>query len=162
MFKKKLKIIFLFFTIFATIVLILNLYSSYKFDNNPISNEIKFKITQKKIEIVKLVKLHYYINFNVPIIITDKMDSSLYGLTYYDGKRKIQIFLNKKRLKENLNYILEDVLPHEYAHALVFRLGKFRGDGHSKEWQKICLNLNGKRCDRFVNNEDIVMEKMKF
>lgn len=56
------------------------------------------------------------------------------------------------------------VLPHEYAHALMFLNKNFadKKDGHTKEWQNICKLLNGLRCDRFVNNHDIIVGKTNF
>jgi len=32
--------------------------------------------------------------------------------------------------------------------------------GHSQRWQQICLELEGKKCDRFVKHNDIVMGKL--
>ena len=163
MFQRELKKIFILITLFATIFLIYNLYESYKFKNTPISKEIKFKIDKKEREVIAVIKKHYKINFKVPIIISNKINSKLYGVTFYDGFKDIKIVLNKKRLKENLNYILNDVIAHEYAHALMFRFGKHsRGDGHSKEWQNVCKKLGGSRCDRYANTHDILREKVGF
>ncbi len=163
MFQRELKKIFIFITLFATIFLIYNLYKSYKFKNTPISKEIKLKIDKKEREVVALIKKHYKINFKVPIIISDKINSKLYGVTFYDGFKDIKIILNKKRLKESLNYILNDVIAHEYAHALMFRFDKYsRDDGHSKKWQEVCKKLGGSRCNKYANSNDILMEKVKF
>jgi len=90
------------------------------------------------------------------------MPSNLYGMASYDGD-SIKIYLNKKRLKESLDYVIEDVMPHEYAHAVVFYKKLNRGkNGHSLEWQKVCQKLEGIRCERFVKSHDIVMGKLKF
>ncbi len=57
--------------------------------------------------------------------------------------------------------MIDSVLPHEYAHAIMFILGDFsrQNGGHSKKWQEICISLEGKKCDRFVNHNDIIIEK---
>ena len=59
--------------------------------------------------------------------------------------------------------MIKDVLPHEYAHALMFVLGDFSNinGGHSLKWEQICKKLNGLKCDRFVNNHDIIIGKTK-
>lgn len=139
-------------------------YNNYKFDNNPLSNEINQKIAIKKFEIKQLIKKRYKIDFNPAVIVIDEMKSKLFGMAHFDIKTyEIKIYLNKKRFKESLNYMLEDVMPHEYAHALMFKFGYFsnKNSGHTDEWQKICKNLNGKRCDRFVNHNDILIDKTK-
>ena len=60
--------------------------------------------------------------------------------------------------------MIDYVLPHEYAHALMFIFNKFpkQNAGHTKLWQKICLTLEGKKCDRFVKHNDIMMGKLDF
>ncbi len=58
--------------------------------------------------------------------------------------------------------MIEYVLPHEYAHALMFHFKDFTkvNGGHSKKWQQICLSIDGKKCDRFVEDNDILIEKI--
>ena len=59
--------------------------------------------------------------------------------------------------------MIEEVIPHEYAHAMVFVLGeKSEGDGHTALWQKICKQLDGKLCERYVDGEEIIRQKMSF
>ena len=87
----------------------------------------------------------------------------MFGLASYDNGN-IKIYLNKNRFQENSEYMKDYVLPHEYAHALMFTFNKFpkQHGGHTKLWQQICLSLDGKKCDRFVDHEDILMGKLKF
>lgn len=144
-------------TLLSAVFLTYNLYRDYRFENSPISKEIESKISQKEREVIALIKKYYRVDFNVPILIED-IESNLYGVTIYNS-RSIRIVLNKKRIKESLNYMLDDVIAHEYAHALMFYFGKF--DGHSKEWQDICFKLGGSRCDRYVNHKDVIFEKIK-
>lgn len=147
------------------VLLIYSWYSSYQFDNNPISKDIQDKIAKKEYEILRLIKKHYNVNLKVPLTITNKMNSKLFGMAIFDTKtNSIKIYLNKKRFKESLDYMLKDVLPHEYAHALMFNFGDFSNinGGHTLAWEKACLNLNGVKCDRFVNHNDIAIEKTNF
>ena len=95
------------------------------------------------------------------MIVTDKFKGRLYGLTVYnDGD--VKIYLNKKVMQESFEYILESVIAHEYAHALMFKLGHFSGDGHSKEWQDTCVKLGGVGCMRYVDRDDVIMGKLPF
>lgn len=162
MFTNRLKYIFIGIASIAFIQLVLNLYFSYQFDNNPISQSIMNMISQKEQEIQKLAYKHYNIKTKIPIIITDKIESRLFGLTSLDKSGNIKIYLNKKRMKENLDFQINDVLPHEYAHAVMFirKLYTKQDDGHSKEWQKTCLKLGGIKCERFVKHNDIVFGKL--
>jgi predicted SprT family Zn-dependent metalloprotease len=83
-------------------------------------------------------------------------------MAVYSSNKQIKIYLNKNRFKENEEYMIDDVMPHEYAHAIMFELGNFSDEnkGHPKKWQTICKKLNGLRCDRFVNHQDILIEKL--
>jgi predicted SprT family Zn-dependent metalloprotease len=67
-------------------------------------------------------------------------------------------------MQESLDYILSDVIIHEYAHALLFQLHKAsnENDGHSKLWQDTCKKLGGKDCRRYVNQHEIIMSKLPF
>jgi len=162
MFTNRLKYIFISIALIAFAQLGLNIYFSYQFDNNPISSSIKKKIEIKENELQYLALKHYNIKMKIPIIITDKIDSKLFGLASLDLNNNVKIYLNKKRMKESLDFMIEDVLPHEYAHAIMFirKLYTKRDDGHSKEWQNTCINLNGIKCERFVKHNDIVFGKL--
>lgn len=60
--------------------------------------------------------------------------------------------------------MINDVLPHEYAHALMFvkRVFTDENGGHSKQWQNICIALEGINCNRFVDHDDVIMGKSIF
>jgi len=162
MLKKNLKQLFLLLSFVAVSALLFNLYSSYKFRNNPISDKIKTKIEHKEYDLYQLAMQHYNITQRVPIIITDKIPSKLFGLASLDKEKNVKIYLNKKRMKESLDYMIEDVLPHEYAHAVIFLQGIYSPEngGHTKEWQDACIKLGGIKCERFVNHDDIVFGKI--
>lgn len=101
--------------------------------------------------------------FKVPLIVTDKFQGRLYGLTSYENG-EIKIYLNKKVMRESMDYMLDSVIAHEYAHALMFKMGYLHDseDGHSKEWQMTCVKLGGKDCQRYVDQKEIIMSKMPF
>jgi len=145
------------------ILLINNMISSYNFKHNPLSKQILNKLKQKEYEIIQNIKNVYHINIKIPVNISNKMSNRLYGLCTLDENGKINIYLNKKMFQESQDYMINDVLPHEYAHALMFAFGKTTNvnGGHTKAWQNICKNIGGIRCERFVDSNDILISKRK-
>lgn len=164
MFIKKLKTFFIIIIFISFIFLFFSLYKTYTFKNNDLSKDLKEAIKIKTLELRFLARTKYKINKKIPIIISNKLPSSLFGMATIDEKNKIIIYLNKKRFQESSSYMINDVLPHEYAHALMFILKDFTSSnaGHSLRWSKICKNLEGLKCDRFVNTNDIVIGKTNF
>ena len=163
MFKKKLEIFFISIIAIALLYLANNIYTSQQFKNNPIPDSYKNRIEAKEAEVLNLMQKNYNITLDIPVIVTDKFKGRLYGLTSYkDGQ--IKIYLNKKVMQESMDYIVESVIAHEYAHALMFKLGYMhtQDDGHSPQWQKMCVNLGGKDCQQYVDHQEIVMSKMPF
>lgn len=162
-FINRLKLFFLIVLVVSSFLLIYIWYKDYKFKNSPLSIELQEKIHIKENQIKSLVKKYYKINVDVPIIISDRLSNKHFGLASFNNG-KIVIYLNKNHFLESENYMINDVLPHEYAHALMFIFGDFSNEngGHSKKWQNICKNLNGLRCERFVNTEDIIIGKTNF
>lgn len=161
MFIQQLKKFFLIVVISASILLIYLWYQDYTFSSNPLSKNIQKKIYKKHQNLQYLTYKHFNIKRVFPILISENLDSSKFGMAVYSTDKQIKIYLNKKRFKENENYMIDDVMPHEYAHAIMFQLGNFtdKNNGHPKMWQDICKKLNGLRCDRFVNHQDILIEK---
>ena len=147
--------------VFSTILLCYNFISSYNFNHNPLSKDILSLINQKEKQIIYNIQKHYNVNIKVPVIISNKMTARLYGLCTLEKNDKISIYLNKKRFQESSDYMINDVLPHEYAHALMFVFGKTTktNGGHTKAWQKICKNIGGIKCERFVDSNDILYQK---
>lgn len=160
---KRLEVVFLIIILVAVLVLANNWYEDYLFKNSEISDEYKELIFSKEQEVLALMQENYGITFKVPLIVTDKFKGRLYGLASYKNG-DIKIYLNKKVMKESMEYMLESVIAHEYAHALMFKLGHydFNSDGHSLKWKEACVNLGGKNCEKYVNSEDVVMGKMPF
>jgi len=155
--------IFSILTVLSIVLLVAVTTNSNNFKNNPLSNKIIEKIEKKNNIIKQTINRRYAIDVDIPIKIEDKIKDNLFGMaTYRDGK--IEIILNKNRFQENENYMIDYVLPHEYAHALMFHFKNFtkQNGGHTKKWQQICLNIGGLKCDRFVGHNDILMEKLPF
>ena len=161
MFFKNLQYIFLFITTISIILLIYLWYDDYNFKNVPLSNNYISMIKQKEANLKRLIYKNFNISRDIPIIVSDKMKASRFGMAVYSKDNSIKIYLNKNRFKENASYMINDVLPHEYAHAIMFVFKDFaqENSGHTKKWQNICKKLNGLRCSRFVNNKDILIEK---
>lgn len=163
MFVKKLEFAFILLIISALIYLAKNYYDDYQFKHNDIPQSYKKRITQKEKEVLNLMQKHYGIAYKVPLIVTDKFKGRLYGLTVYkDGD--VKIYLNKNVMQESIDYMVDSVIAHEYAHALMFRLGHFSRDkdGHSKEWQSSCIKLGGIGCRQYVDKKDVIMGKLPF
>ena len=163
MFKKKLEIFFISTIVIALVYLANNIYTSQQFKNNPIPKSYEKKILDKKQEVLDLMQKNYNIRLDIPMLVTDKFQGRLYGLTSYKNG-EIKIYLNKKVMQESMDYIVDSVIAHEYAHALMFKLGHIRtsNDGHSKQWQQVCTKLGGVDCQQYVNQQEIIMSKMPF
>lgn len=155
---------FFYIVVASTIVLSVVMYNDRVFKTNPLPKEIKEKVDIKKYQLIRIIKEKYGIYFNVPVLYNDKMPNNLFGLAVYSKDKKIAIILNKNRFQESVEYMIDYVLPHEYAHALMFKLGDFSQEngGHTKKWQNICLSLGGKKCDRYVKHQDIIFGKVPF
>jgi len=158
---KKLQTTFIVVIIFSSFLLVYNFYNSYKFNNNELSNEIMNELSQKESIILNNIYNKYNINAKVPIIISNKMGNSLYGLATLDTKNEIKIYLNKKMFQESKDYMINNVLAHEYAHAMMFIFGdkSRQKKGHSLKWVNICKKIGGVKCEQYVNSDDIVMAK---
>ena len=150
-------------TIVSIVLLVYISYKNSSFDNNPLSNEIIQKIKEKENELKYLVYKKYGLKVNIPILIDDSIQDNLYGYATYKNN-DIKIVLNKKRFQETKDYMIKYVLPHEYAHAMMFIFGDttHENGGHTKKWQDICIALNGIKCNRFVQSDDIIKEKVRF
>ena len=163
MFKKKLEFTFLAIIFISILILAKNYYDDYVFKNHDIPSEYIELIMKKEKEILELMYKNYGKFHKFPIIITDKFKGKLYGLTSYENGN-IKIYLNKKVMRESMDYMVDTVIAHEYAHALMFKLGQLhsKSDGHSAKWKETCTNLGGKNCEQYVNQNDVVLGKLPF
>jgi len=161
--KKRLEYIFLFIMIFSASVFIYNAYKSYSFKHNPLPKSYVQRIEKEEQNVLNHMQKNFGFQHKFPIIITDKIPGRLYGLTSYENGH-IKIYLNKNVMQESMDYMVESVIPHEYAHALLFLLGKDTNEkgGHSMEWKRTCEKLGAKECRQYVNQTEIIMSKMPF
>ncbi|MDF1876209.1 SprT-like domain-containing protein [Sulfurimonas sp. SAG-AH-194-L11] len=163
MFQKKLEFAFVSLILIATTVLIYNYYNSYTFKHSPLPKSYLQEIALKEKEVLKNMQRNFGFSQKFELIITDDIPGRLYGLTSYD-KGLIKIYLNKKVMQESFKYIIESVIAHEYAHALMFKLSRDTKEkaGHSDEWKRTCQLLGGKDCRQYVNQREIIISKMPF
>lgn len=150
-------------TIVSLILLITVIYEDKQFKNNPLSKDILTQLKSKELQIRQKILQKYNLNVKIPILISDKLPNKLFGLAQYD-QNMIKIVLNKNRFQESQEYMINNVLPHEYAHAMMFYFGDFTrvNGGHTKKWQQICKAIGGIKCDRFVDHDDILFGKLNF
>ena len=163
MFTKKLEFMFISIILVAVAVLGLNSYKSYMFKNNDIPDSYKQLIKDKEKEVLGNMQRNYGFTMKFPLIVTDKFKGRLYGLTSYENG-EIKIYLNKKVMEESMDYMVESVIAHEYAHALMFAKGHLhtKEKGHSALWQQTCIKLGGEDCQQYVDQQEIIMSKMPF
>jgi SprT protein len=153
--------IFFLLTFVSTVLFILVFYKDLEFQNSPLDQSVLRELQIKHNQIKQKIQQNYNLDIAFNIIIEDQLPNNLYGLASYK-KGIIKIYLNKKRFQENKEYMISYVLPHEYAHALMFYFGDFSKEnaGHTKKWQNICYKIGGIKCDRFVDHNDILIEKL--
>ena len=157
------KNIFIAVTLLSIIGIFYLRYQDNKFFNNPLSAEVLYKIDKKTFQIQSMIYKKFGNKIQIPIIPTDDIPDNLYGLTTSDRLGNIKILLNKNRFKENEEYMIDYVLPHEYAHGMMFFYGDYteQNGGHTKKWQNFCLAIGGKKCERYVNHYDILLQKVR-
>ncbi len=160
--KKSLETFFLGIILFAATVLGYNYYSEYEFEHD-FDSKFLPPLHKKEEEILQKMQrnLGYAVRF--PIVVTDKIPGRIYGLATFDKQGRVVIFLNKRVFKESFDYILDDVLAHEYAHALLLSRGYITdaNGGHTPLWQRTCKALGGQHCERYVDREDVVNRKLQ-
>lgn len=163
MFKKKLELSFILLIVVALLYLANNMYSSHQFTNNDIPATHLKCIKDKELDVLTLMQKNYGLSLDIPLIVTDKFKGKLYGLTSYKNG-KIKIYLNKKVMQESMDYIVNSVIAHEYAHALMFKLGHIdrKSSGHSDRWREACIKLGAEDCQQYVNLQEVVMSKLPF
>lgn len=161
--KKRMELIFLTMILLFASILGYNMLKNYQFKHTDLPESYKEKITQREQKILSNMQTNLGFRYKFPLIVTDRIPGRLYGLTTLnDGK--IKIYLNKKVMQESFDYIIDEVIAHEYAHAVLMQLGYIDEvkAGHSKRWEKVCKALGGKECRQYVNQKEIIMAKMPF
>ncbi len=160
--KRTLETVFLGIVFFFGAVFGYNHYKNKEFERTFDATYLP-PLYQKESEILQNMQKYFGIYKKFPIIITNKIPGRIYGLATFDKTGQVVIYLNKKVFKESFDYILDDVLAHEYAHALLLASGDRSNTdgGHTKQWQAVCQKLGGVHCRRYVDNEDVVNRKLK-
>lgn len=162
--QRKIQKIFIVISSVALLILIRNVYVSYQFDNQPLAQSFYEEIELVEQDVLDNMERSFGFRYKVPLLITDEIPGKIYGVTAKDKQGQITIYLNKKVMKESFDYILSDVIAHEYAHALLFKSGYYDkgGEGHSDVWEKTCEKLGGAKCQRYVDSHDVIMQKLPF
>ena len=159
--KRSLERLFLGIIFVALSIIGYNSYSDYRFEKE---FDVRYlpPLQQKEQKILENMQRNFGFSKKFPIIVTEKLPARIYGLSTLDDG-KVIIYLNKKLFKESFDYILDDVLAHEYAHALLLASGRRSAvdGGHSKLWRSTCKRLGGLHCERYVDREDVVNRKLK-
>jgi len=160
--KRSLERLFLGIIFVALAIIGYNTYSDYRFKKEFDTRYLP-TLWQKEREILANMRKNFGFSKKFPIIVTEKLPSRIYGLSTLDQSGRVVIYLNKKLFKESFDYILDDVLAHEYAHALLLASGQRSvvDGGHSKLWQLTCKKLGGVHCRRYVDREDVINRKLK-
>ena len=163
MIKKKLEFAFVIVITLALSFLGFNFYGDYSFKNNDIPDSFKKRIKQKEQEVLERMQKNFGYAYAFPLIVTDEIQGRLYGLTSYKNG-EINIYLNKNVMQESMDYMIDSVIAHEYAHALLFKINRHhsKDDGHSQEWKLTCAKLGGVDCQQYVDRREIIMSKMPF
>ena len=160
--QKKIQSIFIFISVVACIIFFRNIYVNYQFDSQPLGETYLREIDRVEVKILDNMYQVYGFKARFPIVITDKIPGKIYGVTVLDQEGVITIYLNKKVMKESFDYVLSDVIAHEYAHALLFKKGHIAKEGHSALWQQTCTKLGGANCQKYVDSHDVIMNKLPF
>jgi hypothetical protein len=155
---------FLFITLLSVLGLLYITAEKNKFYNNPLPQNTIDKIDQKHLELNRMAFEKYGVKVNIPVYVSDTLSNNLFGFAGIDQGGNILITLNKNRFQENEKYMIDAVLPHEYAHALMFLFKDYSQEngGHTQRWEEICTVISDKRCERFVQDNDILVEKLGF
>ncbi len=161
--NKPLEVTFLFIIMFFSSILVYNYYKTYSFKNNPLPPSYQLSIKNKEQEVLKNMQQQYGFVYRFPLIVTDKLQGKLYGVTAYENGQ-IVIYLYKNVMLESFDYIINEVIPHEYAHAMLIKKGYLNESkqGHSQKWYSVCKDLGGKECRQYVNHEEIINDKLPF
>ncbi len=117
------------------------------------------KLEAKSRYLDDVIKRKYFVHLHMPIYIKE-IPRSVWGYTLYDGNGPLAIYLNASVLRDNPNYVINHVLAHELAHAVEKAIYKRKNRSHGKEWHEICQNISDGNCDRFVNDQFVVKEKI--
>lgn len=160
--KRSLERLFIGIMLVASMMLGYNFYKEYRFEHD-FDRKYLLALDRKEREILQNMRERLGYAKRFPVVVTDRIPGRVYGLATFDKQGRVVIFLNKRVFKESFDYILDDVLAHEYAHALLLSRGYTtnRNGGHTPLWRRTCRALGGVHCERYVDREDVVERKLK-
>jgi SprT protein len=157
----KLTNIIVFMITISIIGIIYNTIKADRLKNSDLSPQIEARIKQKIAYLDQKAYEYYGIRLNIPIKLIDDVPQRIWGMMVYTEQGPQKIVVNRVQLKESPNYIIENVLPHEWAHAIERILhGTKDREGHGEAWLKICNQLSKNRCQRYVHTEKVATEKL--
>ena len=81
------------------------------------------------------------------------------GLVLFDrATYTANVHINREAIKQNFEFVRDDVLPHEIAHV-VCCLRPDLGHNHDEGWQQVCKDLGGSGNITYTNECDLRMIK---
>ncbi len=148
----------LFFSIFiASVVFLLVLFL---YPEQTLTQADIDRLNQKKQDLIQKTHTLYGFNYNVPLYI-EETDKRVWGAMLYSGGMPQKIVINKGYYLENPDYVVNFVLPHEWAHVVARLIYKTSIRSHGEEWLAICKSLSEIRCDVRVQDEFVAEEKIR-
>lgn len=118
------------------------------------------RIENKKQELIQKTKEIYGFYYDLPLFI-EPINKQIWGAMLYSGGRPKKIVINRDFYLENPDYVINSVMPHEWAHVVARLIYKKDIKGHGKEWLSICKSLSNGQCARYVQDEFVVEEKIR-
>ena len=81
------------------------------------------------------------------------------GMAMYNAETKTAtVFINREAIKQNPEWVKDDVVPHEIAHVICFMYPHL-GVGHDEGWQEVSKRLGGTGNATFENQCDLRITK---
>ncbi|QLB12555.1 SprT protein [Bisgaardia hudsonensis] len=100
--------------------------------------QLKMQVQRKLSACLKQAEIYFNRTFTMPTV-SYEIRGVKAGVAYL---QKNEIRLNRTLLQENTQSFINEVVPHELAHLLVYQVfGKVQP--HGKEWKSIMLNIFG-------------------
>ena len=160
--NKSLERFFAAIIIAAVTILGYNYYKEYEFEKN-FDKKYLPPLEKKELEILRNMQNALGFAMRFPVVITNKIPGRIYGLATFNKQGRVVIYLNKRIFKESFDYILDDVLAHEYAHALLLNRSYVSdaNGGHTPLWQRTCKALGDLHCQRYVDRDDVINRKLQ-
>ena len=138
-----------------TFLLVLHFYPEKELSQQDID-----RIYNKKAELIIKTRRLYNIDFDLPLYI-ESINNRIWGAMLYSQGTPQKIVINKEYYLENPDYVINYVMPHEWAHVVSRLIYKTSIRSHGEEFLKICDDLSEFRCDVVVRDEFVAEEKVR-